>query len=136
MIPRVCDVMSVPVVHVALTDTPRTARKLMLALGLRHLAVVDPDTGAAVGVLCDRELADPRVPRHMGCGPRTIAELVRRCAPIVRPEVDALTAVECMLDADADALLVADRTRMPLGIVTGHDLARVLTRIHHDPMAG
>ncbi|MET7298522.1 CBS domain-containing protein [Embleya sp. NPDC005575] len=128
--------MSAPVVHVTLTDTPRRARELMLALGLRHLAVVDPDTGVAVGVLRDRELADARALRHMGCGPRTVTELVRRCAPIVRPEVDALTAVEYMLDAEVDALIVGDRTRIPLGIVTGHDLARVLTRIHHDPMAG
>ncbi|MYS80677.1 CBS domain-containing protein [Embleya scabrispora] len=128
--------MSAPVAHVTLTDPPGAARELMLALGLRHLAVVDPDTGAAVGVLSDRELADPRALRHLGCGPRTVAELVRRCAPIVRPEVDTLTAVECMLDAQADALIVGDATRIPLGIVTGHDLARVLTRIHHDPMAG
>ncbi|MFI6985972.1 HPP family protein [Embleya sp. NPDC050154] len=128
--------MSTPVVHVALTDTPRTARELLLALGLRHLAVVDPSTGAVVGLVSDRELAEPRASRHLGSRPRTVAEFVRRCAPIVRPEVDTLTAVECMLDADADALIVADRSRVPLGIVTGHDLARVLARIHHDPRGG
>ncbi|WP_406300753.1 hypothetical protein [Embleya sp. NBC_00888] len=52
--------MSAPVAHVALTDTPRTARELLLALGLRHLAVVDPGTGAVVGLLSDRELAEPQ----------------------------------------------------------------------------
>ncbi|MFF7250210.1 HPP family protein [Embleya sp. NPDC008237] len=128
--------MSTPVVHVALTDTPRVARELMLARGLRHLAVVDPDTGAVVGVLSDRDLADPQTPRHLGCRAHTVAELVRSCASVVRPEVDALTAVACMLATEADALIVVDRARKPLGIVTNHDLARLLTRIHHDPMAG
>lgn len=38
-IPGVREVMSTPVARVALTDTPRRARDLMLTLGLHHLAV-------------------------------------------------------------------------------------------------
>ncbi|MFE2866009.1 HPP family protein [Embleya sp. NPDC059259] len=131
--------MSAPVAYVALTDPPRRARELMLTLGLHHLAVVDSGNGEAVGVLRDCDLAEPRALhrcRHLGRGPRTVTELVRRCVPIVRPEVDVLTAVEYMLDAGVDALIVAGRSRLPLGIVTNHDLARVLTRVHIDGAAG
>ncbi|MFF7250144.1 HPP family protein [Embleya sp. NPDC008237] len=130
--------MSAPVAYVALTDTPRRARELMLALGLHRLAVVDPGNGEAVGVLRDRDLAEPVLHRcrHLGRGPRTVAELVRRCVSIVRPEVDVLTAVEYMLAAEVDALIVAGRSRVPLGVVTNHDLVRVLTRIHHDRETG
>lgn len=38
-----------------------------------------------------------------------------------------------VLDADTDALIVVDGCRLPLGIVTNHDLVRVLIEIHHDP---
>ncbi|MFI1583814.1 HPP family protein [Embleya sp. NPDC020630] len=133
------EVMSAPVAYVALTDTPRRAHELMLALGLRHLVVVDPGNGEAVGVLRDRDLAEPRALhrcRHLGWGPRTVTELLRRCVPIVRPEIDVLTAIESMLDAGVDALVVSGRSRLPLGIVTNHDLARVLTRIHDEVAAG
>ncbi|MFE3203092.1 HPP family protein [Embleya sp. NPDC059237] len=133
------DVMSAPVAYVSLTDTPRRARELMLALGLRHLVVIDPGNGEAVGVLRDRDLAEPRALhrcRHLGWGPRSVTELLRRCVPIVRPEIDALTAVERMLDASVDALIVSGRSRLPLGIVTNHDLVRVLTRIHDEGAAG
>lgn len=89
-----------------------------LAAGVRHLVVVDPGR-AVVGLLSvDQVLAALGRPGWPGrVGDLVLAEPAR-----VHPDDDLPRAAEVMLDALADAIVVADETGRVVGIVTWADL--------------
>ncbi|MCF2528927.1 CBS domain-containing protein [Yinghuangia soli] len=122
--PKVGEVMHGPVVSVAADDSLWTAMDVMLGRGLRHLAVVRGET--VQGVLADRELAAVWAMNPLGLKNVRAADALAPNQTFIGPEVDVVAAALRMRAAGADAFVVVDEARRPLGIVTDHDLLGVL----------
>ncbi|GCD97709.1 hypothetical protein EHYA_05405 [Embleya hyalina] len=129
-VPMVREVMHGPVVAVAGQDTLWQAMDRMLTAHLRHMAVVDE--GRAVGLLGDRDLASVWALDPLGLKHRTARDVLGTEPRFVAPDIDVISASKRLLGAGADALLVVDETDRPVGVLTDHDLLKVLVDLYGD----
>jgi CBS domain-containing protein len=116
------DLMSVPVLTAALTDSLWDAWQLLVISGLRHLAVVD-SSGTCLGVLSDRTALahEPRTFEHLGTTTVGSAmEGVPRLA--ITPDQTAHEAAALMSLHMVDAVPVINGEDRLVGIVTSTDI--------------
>ena len=116
------DLMSVPVLTAAVTDSLWDAWQLLLISGLRHLAVVDSG-GNCLGVLSDRTvLADmPRTFEHLG--ETTVGSAMERVPRLaIAPDKTAQEAAALMSLHMVDAVPVINDEDRLVGIVTSTDI--------------
>ncbi|MFR9802977.1 HPP family protein [Pseudonocardia sp. RS010] len=119
---RVREVMSGPVLVVAVRSTVRDAAAALAAHGLSDVPVVDEED-RFVGMLAEADLVpDPSGDRR---GTAAVEPLVRTNAPTATPDGDLLGLVHRMREADVRVVPVLDGGRVA-GIVTLADLLRVL----------
>jgi CBS domain-containing protein len=120
---RVRDLMSTALLTVQASDTITEAHAEMEIGVVRHLPVVD-DRGRLVGILSDRDLlraiASKKSPR--------VSEVMSRDMVTTRPEANAHTAADLMLDHKISSLPVVDETGALIGIVTQTDYVELARR--------
>jgi CBS domain-containing protein len=104
----------------------------MLRRGYRHGLVVD-GAGRLAGVVHDFQLlrygvyTGDRPPTWLQVpgAPQTVGELSTATTVVVGPQIALGSAIEAMLRAREDLVVVVDNGRHPIGIVTEHDGVRV-----------
>ncbi|WP_345379305.1 CBS domain-containing protein [Pseudonocardia yuanmonensis] len=121
---RVREVMSDPVLVVALGSTVRDAAAVLAAHGLSEVPVVD-ERDRFVGMLTEADLVPDRLEGRRGPAPSGVGPLVRTDVPTATPDGDLLGLVQRMREADVRVVPVLDGDRVA-GIVTFSDLLRVL----------
>lgn len=126
----VSTVMSHPVLAVSASASFTEALHALVAHGLRHLAVVD-DEGRCVGLLADRTVAAEWAGLPMHFARRTVATACGEPQPIVEDDATVAIATRVMRRCGTDAVLVIDRDRRPLGILTGGDVIALLAKPDH-----
>lgn len=95
-----------------------------MAVGvIRHLPVVD-DRGRLVGVLSDRDVLRAFAAKQSSC----VADVMSRDVITTRPEANAHTAADLMLDHKISSLPVVDDTGALVGLVTQTDYLEVARR--------
>jgi CBS domain-containing protein len=119
---RVREVMSSPVLVVAMASTVRDAAAALAAHGLSDVPVVD-ERDRFVGMLAEADLVPDRLDGRRGA--TAVGPLVRRDVPTETPDGDLLALVHRMREADVRIVPVLDGGRVA-GIVTLTDLLRVL----------
>ena len=119
---QVREVMSRPVLVVAVGSTVRDAAAALAAHGLSDVPVVD-ERDRFVGMLAEADLVPDRLDGRRGA--TTVGPLVRTDAPTATPDGDLLGLVHRMREADVRVVPVLDGDRVA-GIVTLADLLRVL----------
>jgi|tagenome__1003787_1003787.scaffolds.fasta_scaffold20718147_2 CBS-domain-containing membrane protein len=120
---RVREVMSSPVLVVAVATTVRDAAAALAAHGLAEVPVVD-ERDRFVGMLAEADLVPDRLDGRRGA--TAVAPLVRTHAPTATPDGDLLGLVHRMREADVRTVPVLDGDDRVAGIVTFTDLLRVL----------
>jgi len=115
---RCADLMSRDLVAVRPNDSPAAARSLLLTHGIRSLPVIDRD-GGLVGVVGLRELGNPAA----------VIGDVMAAAATAAPEAPALTLLDRLTDGRTHVVVVTDRDRRPLGVVTQTDLLAAMARL-------
>lgn len=123
----VATVMSRPVLAVSVSAPFDEALRTLVARGVRHLAVVD-GAGRCVGLLADRTVAAEWVGRPIAFGLHTVAEACTDLQPIIDDDATVGVAVRAMRRCGTDAVVVVDRDRRPLGVLTGGDLIALLAK--------
>jgi len=128
--------MTAPVQTISETADGWTAYERMRARRLNHLVVVDARE-RAVGVLSDRDLrsAEPSMLaapdetyRHKALAVVRVRDVMSKAPHCVGVESELGSAIKTMLRLSVGCLPVVDRSRAPVGIITGVDLTRVLLR--------
>ncbi|GAA2896126.1 hypothetical protein GCM10010472_63390 [Pseudonocardia halophobica] len=119
---QVREVMSRPVLVVAVASTVRDAAAALAAHGLSDVPVVD-ERDRFVGMLAEADLVPDRLDGRRGA--TAVGPLVRTDAPTATPDGDLLGLVHRMREADVRVVPVLDGDRVA-GIVTLTDLLRVL----------
>lgn len=125
---NVSAIMSRPAIAVPVTATMIDALRAFAASGLRHLAVVD-ESGRCVGLLGDRVVAAawaqdpigfPMVPVGLAMG--GIEQ------PLIVAEAKVADAARLMHRCGADAVVITDAARQPIGVLTAGDLIALLAK--------
>lgn len=120
---RVRDLMSTALLTVNATETIREAHAEMEVGLVRHLPVVD-DRGRLVGVLSDRDILRALSSRK---SPR-VSEVMSRDVISTRPEANAHTAADLMLEHRIGSLPVVDDAGTLVGLVTQTDYLELARR--------
>jgi CBS domain-containing protein len=123
----VSDIMSQPVAYVSAGTPLGEALRVMVRLRHRHLVVVDGE-GRCVGVLSDRVIAAAWAHDPTSLDREPAGGTLPAAAPVVGPRARVLDAARLMRNTGTDAVVVADETGAPVGIVTGTDLVALLAR--------
>jgi CBS domain-containing protein len=113
--------MSRPVLAITSDASLDRALELLTATTLRHLAVVDEER-RCVGVLADRALAAAWARDPADFGRHLVREVLAPELPLVPATFTVGAAAQLMLRRGTDALVVVDRDRRVLGILTATDL--------------
>jgi CBS domain-containing protein len=121
---HVREVMSDPVLVVAVGSSVRDAAAALAAHGLPDVPVVD-ERGRFVGMLAEADLVPDRLEGRRGPAAPGVGPLVRTDVPTATPDGDLLGLVHRMREADVRVVPVLDGDRVA-GIVTLSDLLRVL----------
>ena len=131
---KVGEVMKAPAVTVAATASLADAAHLMVERGLKRLAVVD-ENGRLAGVLGRLDLlktiASVHLPQHVepaptGRPPHAIGDVMSRDVPTATPDTPLDELIDLVVGSAAKRVVVVDRERRPLGIITDTDLVRRL----------
>lgn len=142
----VADVMTTDVVRIAPDVGYRQIADLLVSHRIRAVPVVNAD-GVVLGVVSQADLLDrlqhaddrphhPLVARARSAsrptGGGTAADLMSAPAVTVRADVPVSTAARLMVAAGVKQLPVLDADRTLVGIVSRHDVLRVLARSDHE----
>jgi|SRR5215207_6469608 len=119
--------MSRPVLAITSDASLDRALELLTATTLRHLAVVDEER-RCVGVLADRVLAAAWARDPADFGRHLVREVLSPELPLVPATLTVGAAAQLMLRRGTDALVVVDRDRRVLGILTATDLVGLLAQ--------
>jgi CBS-domain-containing membrane protein len=126
------DVMTEDPATISVTATVGEAVRLLQALDVRHLPVVD-DEGALVGMLSDRDLRGLSFPEMIGeeylgsiqtALDAPVSSVMSSDVVAVEIEDDVAVIVELMLDRKIGAVPVVDLDDTLVGIVSYVDLLR------------
>lgn len=123
----IAEVMTKPVVTIAVSAPLHDALVKMISTGLRHLAVVDED-GRCLGVLADRTIASAWAADSTALARHTVVMALEAKPATVASHGTVVDAARLMRDAAVDAVAVVDAQGIPVGIVTGSDLVSLLAR--------
>lgn len=124
----VTEVMSRPVLAVAVDVPLGDALEAMVRAGRRHLLVVD-ETGRCVGVLADRAIAAEWAHDPSALARYPVAAAIDALhPPVLSAHAKVVDAARLMRSAGVDAVAVVDDAGRPTGIVTGSDLVALLAR--------
>jgi CBS domain-containing protein len=122
---RITGVMSSPVTTISTHAPLADALSVMVAGGLRHLAVVD-DAGKCVGVLSDRAIAAAWAADSSCLSYRRVSATVEPMPPLLGQGASVVDAARMMRRYGIDAVAVIDSDGVPVGMVTGSDLVGLL----------
>lgn len=123
---RAQDVMTSPVLVIALDDTMWHAWLSMLESGRRHIVVCEGQR--CVGVLDDRTLFAHWPTGPFGVRSTPVRDLVRARTTCVLPSSPLSRIARVMVDEHVDAVPVTDESGEVLGIVTAGDIADTVAR--------
>jgi CBS domain-containing protein len=123
----IAEVMSKPVVTIAVHALLDDALVKMISTGLRHLAVVDEDR-RCVGVLSDRTIASAWAADCTALARHTVVMALEAKPATMESHGAVVDAARLMRDAAVDAVAVVDAQGIPVGMVTGSDLVSLLAR--------
>lgn len=116
------DHMSRHLITIDQTETAKEAQRLMSNYWIRHLPVIDPETGHVVGLLSDRDLL--RSP-SLDIPTEQLMSTPFKSFDIETPLVDI---VEAMIDEKISAFVITQDDDV-VGLVTSEDLLAVLAQI-------
>lgn len=102
--------------------TVEQAAKLMAERDIGFVPVVDQG-GRALGVLTDRDIVVKCVARSGDCRTKKLQELLAKDIVSVEPSDDIAKAKELMSNRKVQRILVCDRDRKPVGVISLQDLA-------------
>ncbi len=135
----VSDVMTSGVKTLTLDDTVQSAREFMRLNKVHHAPVVEPDSGAVVGVISDRDVLR-EYPHAIGTGSEgdhdqealrtSCSQFLTRNPVWCAADEPIGTAMSLMLDHHIDSVLVGHDSKLA-GIVTPRDFIRTLQLYHH-----
>ena len=123
---RCRDVMRVNVATCSRADAAFYCARLMKQRSVGFLPVVDAD-GSVAGVLTDRDLVVRMVAE--GRGLETPAADLMTGSPVTcRPDEDLRAAEDRMVAAHTSRVVVIDRLRRPVGVISLIDIAQAESR--------
>lgn len=123
------DLMSKPVVHVAMDDSLQTVQRLFNAHRFHHLPVVDG--GKLIGIVSDRDLLDALSPfvgrlseREWDAATlkRRVHQIMTREVVTILPENSLRSGASRMLLMGVSCLPVVDERERCVGIITWRDI--------------
>ncbi len=119
------EVMTSPVLTVPATINCHDAYRLCLDKDIRHLVVVDPQ-GLAMAVVSE---TDFRLHLHLDTltGQASVATIMNRLVDTLPPDAQLHTALSLMACKSGAAIVVVEG-RLPVGILTERDVARLCSR--------
>lgn len=121
---RVSDIMSTDLITCAPEDSIRTVAELMAERGIGAIPVVDPDSGEALGMITDRDIAIRCVAEDLDPEETDARSLMSSPAQYVAPETSLGDCCHEMVELGVRRVLIADGQGQALGIVTIGDIAR------------
>lgn len=124
--PPVSEIMTTDVFTVRPEDVIDLATSVMSWKRIRHVPVESED-GRLVGLLSHRTVLAALAKREQDDEPRAVRDLMEEDLPTVEPDLDALAALDQLLDTGASCLLVVTDGRL-VGLVTERDLLRFAAR--------
>ena len=120
---RVRDLMSTALLTINASETIAEAHAEMEMGVVRHLPAVD-DRGRLVGVISDRDILRVLSSKK----PRRVSEAMSRDIITTRPDANAHTAAELMLDHRISSLPVVDEAGTLVGMITQTDYVDLARR--------
>ena len=129
------DLMTEDPTTIPMTATVRDAVRLLQALDVRHLPVVD-ESGALVGMLSDRDLRGLSFPEVIGAEylgtiqtalDATVSSIMSSDVVSVDLEADAAEIIDQMIDLKIGAVPVVDTDNTLVGIISYIDVLRELS---------
>jgi len=121
------DIMSRPVFAISAGTTLDQALRALLVAGLRHLVVVDA-LGSVVGVISDRQVAAAWARDPDGLTVLPAAAVLDSSPPTVSRSATLQTVAGVMRDHRTDVVVVVDRDRRPVGVLTAGDVVAAVAR--------
>lgn len=120
--PRVCDVMSTPLITISTVALVREAAQKMRAADVGAL-VVEED-GKPYGIVTDRDIAIRAVAEGLNPESAPVGSICSKELTTVLPDDDIDSALKLMREKALRRVLVVDYEKAPVGIVSLSDLAR------------
>jgi CBS domain-containing protein len=128
---RVAAVMTPDPSTVRISDTLAAATRLMAERKIKRVPVID-EAGRLVGILARSDVlraVAETFPRELGeaadqRGARTVAELMRPAAPVVKAQTDLATLLDAVASTRLNRAIVVDDEGRVLGVVTDSDVLR------------
>jgi len=126
------DLMSDEVVTLARNDALTIADDVMKLGRIRHMPVLDDDTGEVVGIVSQRDLFRTALARAIGYGERAqdrllaqllVKEVMTMNVITIDPDAKLGDAAKLMLDRKVGCLVVVENGRL-VGILTDSDFLR------------
>jgi CBS domain-containing protein len=99
------------------------AARFMAELGIGDVIVTDPETGAVVGMLTDRDIAVRLVGRNLSAAATPVGDVCTTSPMTIEADEDLDRALELMVLGSVRRLPVVDQDGKPVGIVAIEDLA-------------
>jgi CBS domain-containing membrane protein len=135
------DLMSAPAISFFAEQTLPLAEEIMRLKHLRHLPVID-DQRRLVGLVSHRDLLAAQISNQTGMTREArnavqahvrVGQVMTRDVWTVGPDVAASIAAATLLDHKFGCLPVVDAEGILLGIITEHDLLRLVVRVLERP---
>ena len=120
-------IMSRPAVAIRDTATMAEALEALAITGLRHLAVVDA-AGRCVGVLDDRMVTAAWAVNPISFSATPIASALDPLPSVITENMTVADAARSMHRSCIDVVVITDRQRMPVGVLTTGDLIAIMAK--------